>query len=464
MMWSEGGQPDFLTFAGLRSGGKGGGSSSNSTSYSTNQSYNFIPSWVESGSQNLLAAAEQQAATPLQTYSGQMVADVPQDTQQAYQQVRNLQGVTDPYYQASLNQYSGLLGNLQSLTPDQQNALTNSLYGNYGQQVISPAQQYLGQAYGNAAGLYQQALGGTAGLLGNYIAGAGPATAQQVASNVNTLMNPYISNVAGPTQQIYNQMIDQQLQQNAGQAANVGAFGGSRMGVQNAVAQAQGSLGAEQYMGNLLSQGYNAALTPAYNLASQASSQGLNAAELLAGQGMTAAQQLGGFGSTAANALVSLLQGGYGSSLSGAQNIMNTNLGLGTTAAQQLPQLASAYSKQQAGDAALLQSIGQSQQEQQQAELNAQIGQYYEQQNAGYQQGDYLASILGSIPYSTYGQSQSYGTTSGTKTNTSATGSSILGGAASGAGLGSTLAGWLGLSSGTAGAAGAGIGALLGAL
>jgi len=393
-----------------------------------------------------------------------MVASVPQDTLQAYQQVRDLQGITSPYYTASLNQYSSLLGNLQSLTPDQQNALTNSLYGNYVGSVYSPAASNYAGAYQGAAGLYQQALGGSAGLLGNYINNAGPATAQQVAANANTLMNPYIGNVVSPTMQMYQQMIDQQMQGNANQAANVGAFGGSRMGVQNAVAQAQGSLGASQYLGNLLSQGYNAALQPAYNLASTASQQGLSAASLLAGQNMSAAQALQSQLYGSAGNLNTLLSGGYGTATGQAADIAKTNLGLGETAAQQLPQLASAYSKQQAGDAALLQSIGQSQQEQQQAELNAQIGQYYEQQNAGYQQADFLASILGSIPYSTYGQSESYGTTSGTKQNTSATGTSLLGGAAAGAGLGSSLAGWLGLSSGTAAAGGAGIGALLGVL
>src|SRR5215469_8612969 len=322
------------------SGGKGGGSSSSGTSYSTNQYQNFIPSWVESGSQNLLAQAEQLVATPLQ----------------AYQQIRDLQGTTDPYFQASLNQYSSLLGNLQSLTPDQQNALTNALYSNYGQQVISPAQAYLSQAYGNAqdlygqalgysqgqyggalanaANYYGQALGGAGGLLGSYTANAGPATAREVAGNVNTLMNPYIQQVAAPTEQIYNQMIGQQMLQNSGQAANVGAFGGSRMGVQNAVAQAQGSLGASQYLSNLLSQGYNAALQPAYGLATGRAQEGLQAGQYLSGLGMQAAQNLGqfgmqaagalgqqaygsaqglgSFGSNAANALVSLLQGGYG--------------------------------------------------------------------------------------------------------------------------------------------------------
>jgi hypothetical protein len=475
MRFTEGGQPDLLSFAGLRSGGKGGGSSSSGTSYSTGTTTSLIPDWVRDASMGALQNAQAIAATPyesLQTAAGgQLVADVSPDTLQAYQQIRNLQGSTDPAYNAAIGQWGSLLGNLQSLTPDQQNALTNSLYGNYGQQVINPAQSYLSGAYGNAQnlygqalgltqGAYGQALGGSAGLLGNYLANAAPATAQQVAGNVSTLMNPYINMVAGPTQQIYNQMIDQQLQGNAGQAANVGAFGGSRMGVQNAVAQAQGSLGAEQYMGNLLSQGYNAALQPAYNLASQASQQGYNAASLLSGEGMQAAQAianqgygsaqgLGSFGSNAANALVGLLQGGYGTSAGQAQNIMSTNLGLGQTAASQIPSLAHAQYTDAATQAAALQSIGTAQQQQQQAQINANLADYMWQTYYPQQQQNELLSTLGSIPYSTMTTGTSYGTqNSSTQYNPSI--SSSIGGAMSL--LGST---------GTATAAGSGILGLL---
>jgi hypothetical protein len=381
-----------------------------------------------------LQNAQAIAATPYESLTtaagGQLVAPTSSDTLQAYQQIRDLQGITDPAYQASMGQWGSLLGNLQSLTPDQQNALTNSLYSNYGQQVISPAQSYLGQAYGNASGLYQQALGGTAGLLGGYLQNAGPATAQQVSANANTLMNPYIGNVVSPTMQLYQQMIDQQMQQNAGSANQVGAFGGSRMGVQNAVAQAQGSLGASQYLGNLLSQGYNAALTPAYNLASAASQQGYNAASLLSGEGMTAAQNLGSFGSSAANALVSLLQGGYGTSAGEAQNIANTNLGLGQQAATNLPSLASSYSKQLASDAGLLQSVGTAEQQQQQAQINANLADYMWQTYYPQQQQNELLSTLGSIPYSTMTTGTSYGQqSSNTSYNPSV--SSSIGGAMS---------------------------------
>jgi len=266
------------------------------------------------------------------------------------------------------------------------------------------------------------------------------------------MMNPYIGLVAAPTQQIYNQMIGQQMLQNAGQANNVGAFGGSRMGVQNAVAQAQGSLGAEQYMGNLLQQGYGQALSGGLSLAEQAAQQGLTAGQYLSGLGMQAAQnlsgmgmqaaqalanqgygtaqQLGGFGSTAANALVSLLQGGYGTSAGQAQNIMNTNLGLGQTAAQQIPALALQQQQQAATEAGLLQSVGTAEQQQQQAQINANLADYMWSQYYPQQQQDVLLSTLGSIPYSTMTTGTSYGQqSSNTSYNPSI--SSSIGGAMS---------------------------------
>jgi O6-methylguanine-DNA--protein-cysteine methyltransferase len=393
------------------------GGSSGGSSYQAGTSTTTLPDWVNSASQDALSMAQAYAQSPNQAYyPGQMVAYPTDDTQAAYQAVRNLQGQTAPAFDTASGAWSNVLGNLQSLTPEQQNQMTNSLYGNFVGNVYNPAQ-----------GLYGSALAGSAGLLGNYL-GQGPATAQQVASNTAQLMNPYTGMVVAPTMQMYGQMIDQQMQQNAGQAANVGAFGGSRMGVQNAVAQAQGSLGASQYLGNLLSQGYNQALQSGTGIAEAAAQQGLSAQEYLAGQGMTAAQQLSG-----------LLGSGYGAAQTGAANMQQQNLALGEQAAQQIPALALQKSAQEQKEASMLQTIGAAQQNEQQALLNSQMANYYTyQQDYSNKINEYL-SALSSIPYGSTTSYSSYGTNSQNQSRNVASG--VLGGAATGAAIGSMIPG-----------------------
>src|SRR5262249_35588196 len=155
------------------------------------------------------------ANTPYSPYTGQLVANTPSDTLQAYQQIRDMQGMTNPAFSAAQNAWSPLLSNLQSLTPDQQNALTNSLYTNFGQQVMSPAMQVAGQSTANPQG-----------LRGGYLGNAPPATAQQVVANQYALMSPYEQAVLQPALTIGQQQLMGNLQ-NIGAAANqAGAFGG----------------------------------------------------------------------------------------------------------------------------------------------------------------------------------------------------------------------------------------------
>src|SRR5215469_4480990 len=140
------------------SGGKGG-SSSSGTSSNYGSSTTTLPDWLSAGSQEAVSTAEQLANRPYDPYSGQLVASQSPDTLQAYQQIRGLQGMTDPAFNAASGAWGGVLGNLQSLTPDQLQATTNALYGGYTGNVVAPS----------------------AGLLSGYMA-QGPATAGQVAA------------------------------------------------------------------------------------------------------------------------------------------------------------------------------------------------------------------------------------------------------------------------------------------
>ncbi|HEY2416474.1 MAG TPA: hypothetical protein VGH84_01035, partial [Steroidobacteraceae bacterium] len=379
------------------------------------QSYNFsqttLPDWLNNASQGAIQQAQTLSQRPYDPYTGQIVAQPGADTAQAYQQVRDMQGSYNPAFQQSAQAYGGLLGQVNPLTAGGINDISNQLYGNYQQNVMNPA----------------------TGLLSGYLGNASPATAGQVTSNALNIMTPFSQAVIDPALQIGRQQLAQNLQQVAGQANNVGAFGGSRQGITEGVAQAQAAIGAGQTVGNLLNQGWQSALSPAYNLANQASQQGYGAAGLLAGMG----------------------QSGYNAAATAGQNMANTNLQAGLTAAQNLPAQALQQQQAQQRDASLLQTIGAAQQNQQQQQINAQMGQHYEAQDWPVQNLDMLLSAVGAVPYGS--TTMSYGRTQPDPAKKNVAGS-ILGGAASGASTGFMVGGPIGAGVGAVG------GGILGAL
>jgi hypothetical protein len=384
---------------------KGGSEPTQGTTNTSTQ----LPDWLNAGSQKAVGMASDIADRPYTPYSGQIVAQPGADTQQAYQQVRDMQGAQNPAYDASKAAYTGLLGQAAPITADQLNQGTNQLFGNYQANVMNPAQ----------------------GMMGGFAA-QGPATAAGVTSNAQQLMNPYTQNVIDPTLAAGEQQRQLARQAVAGQAANVGAFGGSRQGVSEGVADAQAQLGTQQQIGNMLTQGWG-----------QASNQGLSLAQLGAQQGMAANQFLSTLG-----------QQGYNAAAGQAGNMANTNLQAGLTAAQQLPGVATAQQAAQQKDASMLQTIGSAQQQQEQQNLNTQMGQWYEQQGWPVQNLDVLLSAVGGVPYGT--SSMGTGTPSYTPQKRNVAGG-VMGGAATGASLG--------MAAGPYGAAaGAVAGGILGAL
>jgi hypothetical protein len=250
------------------------------------------------------------------------------------------------------------------------------------------------------------------GLLGGYLQG-GPATAQQIGQNTQALMSPYTQSVIDPTNQLMQQQLHQNLQ-NIGAGANqAGAFGGSRQGVQEGVAQSQAALGSEQYLGNLLNNQWNTALTPATQAALQAGQQGYGAAGTLAGMG----------------------QAGYAPAATQAQQMAGTNLNLGINAAQQIPSIANAQQTQGLQATQALGGVGTAQQAQQQQDINAQMGQFYQGQDWPVQNLDLLLSSLSGVPYNTTGSNYGYGQTTQYSNPTAG----LLGGATSLLGIGNTL-------------------------
>ena len=339
-----------------------GGSGGNTSSYSANST--VLPDWVTNASQQAVSLGQQVASTPVPVYSGDRVADVNQDTNQAYQQIRDLQGGADQAF----NQAQGIYGNLsqgaQLLTPEQQNQMAQTLMGGYQQNVINPV----------------------SGLLEPYI-GQGPATAQQVANNALTIMSPYSQAVIDPALKIGQQQLQQNLRTIGSAANQAGAFGGTRQGVQEGVAQSQAALGAGQYVGDLLQKGWTSALTPAQAIALQGGQQSFNAT----------------------NALAGLYGTGYQGAQGAAQNIMNQNLadrhdgdGGGSGAGDAAAGAEAERSRR------CCRPIGAAQQNQTQNELNDAMSQYYEAYNEPYTRAAALSSILSSVPYGS--TTTSYGT------------------------------------------------------
>ncbi len=275
----------------------------------------ILPDWLQSATQGSLASAQSLSQQPYQANPYATVAPVTADQSQAYADVSALQGGTQPLYGAAEGTAEGLLGS------------------------------------------------------------ATPITTGQVAAGASDLMNPYTSAVVDPSVALMRQQLAQTNQGIDSNAANVGAFGGSRQGVEEGVANAQEAMQAGQLEGGLLQSGYNTALGT-------------------------------------------------------SSNIANTDLSAGLTAMGALPGMATAGQTAAATQAGLLQTAGMAEQGQTQAELDQQSQNFESQIMWPYQQQQVLEQALTSTPYG--------GTTSTTgpkpTTNQAA---SALGGAAAGAAIGS---------------------------
>jgi len=161
---------------------------------------------------------------------------------------------TQPY---ATNPYSGVA----STTPDQSTA--------YGE---------IAGMQGNAATTgYDPAEAQLTGLLGQ----AAPITADQVSSNAASLLKPYSDIVIDPSLQLMQEQLAQTKQGIGASADAVGAFGGSRQGVEEGVADSQEALQAGQLKSGLLQSGWNSVLPIASNIATQNQGLGQWATSLL---------------------------------------------------------------------------------------------------------------------------------------------------------------------------------------
>jgi hypothetical protein len=334
------------------SGGGGGGQNTN-TVQNTNA---YIPDWLSSYGQQAVQRADVLSQQPYEAYQGQTIAGLDPAQQQAYNQVVGMQGLGFPQWNAGINASTRMANQTAPMTAGQLQQGTNQLNAGFMQNVYGP----------------------TEGLLSPY-SSQGPMTAQGVTQNAQQLMSPYSQQVLDPAMQLMQQQLGQNLNQIGASANQAGAFGGSRQGVMEGVAQSQAALGAQKYMGDMLNNQWNNALTQGGNIASQNAQQGYNAN----------------------NALAQLLQGGYGQSQAAQQAMMGANLTAGMGAAQQLPQSLQGLQSAMLGQTNALNQAGGQMQQFGQQQLNAAQAAWAQQQADPYQKLQTFLGAISGIPYST---------------------------------------------------------------
>ena len=330
-----------------------GGGQNTSTVQNSNA---YIPPWLEAASADAVKRAGELSNQPYNPYTGQTVAGIDPAQQQAYNQVQNMQGLGTGAAATGINAQANLAGQVSPLTAGGIQANTDQLQQGFQQQVYGPSQ----------------------GLLGNYTS-QGPATAQGVAAGAQQLMSPYTQSVVDPANQLMQQQLRSNLNTIGAGANQAGAFGGSRQGVQEGIAQSQAALGSEKYLGDLLNNQWNQATGISRDVALQAGQQGL----------------------ASNTALANLLQGGYGANQRLGADIMSSNLSQGLGAAQNLPQSLTSLQNMMLGQSNALNQAGTLQQQYQQQLLNAQQGAFAQQQAFPYQQLQTLLGAVSGIPYST---------------------------------------------------------------
>ena len=177
-------------------------------------------------------------------------------------------------------------------------------------------------------------------------------------------MNPYLEASLAPQMELLNRQYGQQAAQNAGQATQAGAFGGSRFGIQ----QAQNQLNQNLATQNLLGQGYNQAF--------QQAQQQFNADQARRLQAQQQTEQSRQFGA----------------------NLGLQGLQAGLQAAGTLGQLGQTAYGQQVGNINLQNQLGQQQQAQQQQILNQQVQDYATAQQYPMMQLANMSNLLRGLP------------------------------------------------------------------
>lgn len=412
------------------------------------------------------ARAETAAATPFQQYStdpSAFVAPLTQTQQAGIANTNYYSGAAQPYYQQATqqlgaaqqtalpfygqaaqqvgqaqnvgNQLAGMsmqtLGGAQNVGNQLAGMSMQSLYG--GQQAAQTPQRQAYAAYNQAYSGAQPFQGAATNFA---LAGAQAVNPNELgAQQINQYMSPYLANVLQSTAALQNQMNQQAMSGQTGNAIRQGAFGGDRAGIAAANLAQQQQLANARTFSDILNQGYGQGLATAQQqqqlglgaaqanraalqqagqqflgIGQQGYTQGMGYGQAQQGLG----QQLFGQGATSAQQLANLGQQQFGQGLSSAQQqaaLGQQQFGQGMTAAQQNAALGAGLygmgSQTAQGlanlgtgaQAAGLQgaqaqlAAGQAQQQTEQAGLQALYNQFLQQQSYPFQVAQFLGNI-----------------------------------------------------------------------
>jgi len=299
------------------------------------------------------ARADQTANQPFTPYSqdpNAFVSPLSQSQQAAIQNINQIQGMTQPYYQ----QATQMAGASTQGVYDPRIAQISSPYY---QQAAAGAQNAMqGVADYGVAGLsspyYQQAgnlgLGAAQGVANQGVAQISDPYYQQAqqmtgmagqvqvpqlgAADIQKYMSPYMQQIIDPTMQALRQQQEQAMSGQTGNAIRAGAFGGDRAAIAAAQLAGQQQLAQGQTLGGLLQQGYGQALSTAQQ------QQGVRQAEMA--RILQAGRQQADIGTMARQAYEQQ-QGLRQADLARQLQVAQQQQGLGTAARQ-------AYEQQQA--------------------------------------------------------------------------------------------------------------------
>ena len=322
---------------GKSSGGGGSGGSPSSTSVTTS---NIAP-WAQPGVQSLIQSGLYNVYPNYDPTTGSL------GNQSGYTPFNA--NATDPMTQQALNAAQSTTAGFTPLQQQSYNTAAN---------MQMPGQYDSATGLNNQAGYGALGTTGQANMYGQMGAMAGNSYGMN-AQNPNAVanyMNPYLQNTLAPSLQILNQQYGMQNVANNAQATQAGAFGGSRMGVQNALTNQAQNLATNQLVGNAYNQAYNTANTNMQNAANlgiqgaQAGLAGVNAQQAGYNAAGNAGNNLANIGTQQLNAQQGIagLQNAYGSQQQQQQqNILNQGMANYSTMQQypmqQLAQLESLY-------------------------------------------------------------------------------------------------------------------------
>lgn len=340
------------------------------------------------------ARAEVAAATPFQQYStdpSSFVAPLTQTQQAGVANTNYYSGAAQPYYAAATQQLGGAQA---AAIPFYQQAAQQV---GQAQAMSQPLQQ-------SAANAYNQAYAGAQPFqdlaTGLSLAGAQGVNPEQLGGQqINRYMSPYLANVLQGTAALQNQMNQQAMSGQTGNAIRQGAFGGDRAGIAAANLAQQQQLASNKIFSDILNQGYGQALSTAQ----QQQGLGLSAAQANRAALQQAAQQALGIGQQGyaqglglGQAQAALGQQQFGQGITSAQQNAALGAGLygmGSQTAQGLANLgAGAQAAGLQGAQAQL-AAGQAQQQTEQAGLQALYNQFLQQQSYPFQVAQFLGNI-----------------------------------------------------------------------